>query len=100
MEASKRERVILFGAVPILAAMVGAVATVVVGHLTGGGNQNDVMMEIVRAPGLTFEQKSKLMELANLNTTKFYTWLSSIGTLICLLIGYLGPSLADRIRGR
>lgn len=100
MEASKRERIILFGVVPVLAAIVGAIVTVVVGHLTGGGgNPNDVMLEIVKAPNLTFEQKQALMKIADQDASRFYTWLSSVGSIILFAVAFFGPSLAMRIRG-
>ena len=66
MEATKRERFLLFGLVPIVAAILGAVVTVVVGQMTGGtgGEHSQVMIEIVKAPGLTYDQKAKLMQMA------------------------------------
>lgn len=85
---------------PIFAAIAGAVVTVVVGHLTGGGgNPNDIILAIIKNPSLTFDQKAKLMELANESTSKFYTWLSSVGAIVTLTIGLLSPALAQRIRG-
>lgn len=101
MEASKRERIILFGVVPVIAAIVGALVTVVVGHMTGGGgNPNDVMLEIVKAPNLTFEQKQALLKIADQNAARFYTWLSSIGTIVIFIIAFFGPSIAQKIRGQ
>lgn len=101
MEASKRERVILFGVVPVVAAVVGAIVTVVVGHLTGGGgNPSDVMLEIVKAPNLTFAQKEALMKIADQNASRFWVWLSSVGTILCLFLGLFSTSIAQRIRGR
>lgn len=99
MEASKRERLILFGIVPIVAAIAGAVATVVISRMTGSAKVDDVMLEIIKMQGVTAEQKAKLMELANQSTSSFYTWLSSVGFLFAALIGFLGPSIAARIRG-
>lgn len=101
MEASKRERIILLGVVPIVAAILGAITTVIISHATGGGgNQNDVMLEILRMEGLTFEQKTKLMQIADQQNSRFYTWLSSIGTIVLMAIGYIAPSVAQRIRER
>lgn len=98
MDASKRERIILFGVVPVVAAIVGAVVTVVVGHLTGGGgNTNDVMLEIVKSSNLTFEQKQALLEIADQNAARFYTWLSSIGTIFVFIIVFFRASIAETI---
>lgn len=100
MEASKRERIILFGVVPVVAAIVGAIVTVVVGQLTsGGGNQSEVMLEIVKSANFTFEQKQELMKIADQNSARFYSWLSSVGMIVLLIVGFSGPSLAQRIRG-
>lgn len=101
MEASKRERIVLFGVVPVVAAIVGAIVTVIVGHLTGGGgNPNDVMLEIVKAPNLTFEQKQALMKIADQNASRFWVWLSSVGTIVCIFLGLFSTSIAQRIKGQ
>jgi hypothetical protein len=99
VEASKRERVILFGIVPIAAAVIGAVATVVIGHLTGGGgNSNDVIIAILKQPGLTPDQQAKLIALANESSSQFYSWLTGCGVSLSVLLGMLAPSIAERIR--
>lgn len=99
MEASRRERIILFGVVPIFAAVVGAVATVAVAHFTGGNETNEAVVAIVKDQSLTAAQKAELIKLANYSTDRFYTWLSSVGIILVLAVGYLGPALAARIRG-
>ena len=99
MEANKRERMLLFGAVPIIAAILGVVTTVIIGKLTGGSETNSVLIEIMKTPGLTPAQRIELMNLANHGTDKFYNWLSSVGALFIFALGLLGPSIASRIQG-
>jgi len=99
MEPSKRERIFLFGVVPVLAAVLGSLVTVLVGYWTGGhANPDATMIEILRTPGLTPEQKAELMKLANASTDRFYSWLTSVGLIVVLALGALGPSIAERIR--
>ncbi len=100
MEASKRERFILFGAVPIVAAVLGAVTTVIIGQVSGGNDTNQVLLEIVKMEGLTPDQRLKLMTEANAATGRFYNWLSSVGLLFMATLGFLGPAISARISGR
>ena len=99
MEASRRERIMLYGVVPIVAAVVGAVATVWVGRYLGGDHPSDVMVEIMKAPGLSPADRAKLMELANENTTKFYDFLKGVLGVLSALVGFTGVAIAQRIRG-
>lgn len=104
-QQSRRERLVLFGVIPVAAAVAGSIATVVIGKLTGGNpDPSQVVLAIVKDHSLNFEQKRQLIMLANDSTTKFYTWLSSVGMLFIFAISFfgptIGPAIADRIRAK
>lgn len=97
MEASKRERFMLFGAVPVLAACVGGVVTVAAGHFFGSNVPSDAMIAVLRMEGVTVEQRLQLLEQVNLGTSRFYNFLST-GILLLIPTGGILWSWADRIR--
>ena len=91
MEATRKERIILYGAVPIVAALVGAVATVVAGRIFDAGDAADAIKAVVMDPKLNAVAKSKLIELINANDQQFYDLIRSIFssslTILFLLVG-------------
>lgn len=97
METTKRERIILYGVVPIVAAVVGAVMTVIVGRYIGGDKPSEVLVEILKAPGLSPADKAKLMALANESTTRFYDFLKNVLSILSMVAAFLGVSVASRI---
>jgi len=99
MDASKRERIVLFGAVPILAACLGSVATVAAGHYFGASAQSDAMIEVLKMDGLTAEQRLQLLEQVNLGTSRFYSFLNTAGIILLMPTAGILWSWAARIRG-
>lgn len=99
MEASKRERIMLFGAVPIIAACVGAVVTVMAQKLFGADVPGDAVVTVLKMQGVSPEQRLQLLEQVNLGTSRFYSFLSTAGILILMPVGGILWSWAARIRG-
>jgi hypothetical protein len=97
---SKRERIILYGVIPVLAAIVGAIATVVVGRYTGSDNPSETMIAIIKDPTLSPNDKAKLMALVNVSTERFYTLLGSVVSIVSLVCGVLVWAVSDWIRRR
>lgn len=97
---SKRERIILYGVIPVLSAIVGAIATVVVGRYVGGDNPSDLMTAIVKDQTLNAADKVKLMAQANVATERFYSFLASIMSVVSIVCGVLVWAVADWIRKR
>ena len=98
MEATKRERVILFGVVPVVCAVVGVVGTVVTSRLFGADQPGDAIVAIVQATNLTAAERIKLLELANKNDQQFYEFLRSWLLILCVPLGVIGYAVADWIR--
>lgn len=89
MEASKRERMVLLGAVPILAAGTGAILTVLAQKYLGGsgGEASDAVQAVLRMPGLTTADRIKLIEAVSQDSKSFYS-------LLHIGLGLLGAPLA------
>lgn len=99
MEASRRERIVLFGAVPILAACVGALATVMAQKIFGADVPGDAMLTVLRMEGVTPEQRLQLLEQVNLGTSRFYSFLNTAGIILLMPTAGILWSWAARIRG-
>jgi hypothetical protein len=99
VDASKRERIVLFGAVPILAACLGSVITVVAGHYFGTSAPSDAMLAVLKMNGITTDQRIKLLEQVNLSTSQFYSFMNTIGIILLVPTGGILWSWAARIRG-
>lgn len=98
---TRRERLILFGVIPVLAAVVGAIVTVVVTKYFGGSPKpSDVMVEILKTPNTTPADKVKLMAAVNSSTDRFYTLLGSVVSIASIVCSVLVWSVADWIRKR
>lgn len=99
MDASKRERFFLFGAVPILAACLGSFVTVVASHYFGASAPSEAMVTVLKMEGLTAAQRLQLLEQVNLGTTRFYSFLNTAGIILLMPTGGILWSWAARIRG-
>lgn len=96
----RRERIILYGVIPVLAAVVGAIATVVVGRLTGSSNPSDAMVSVLKDQHLAAADKEKLLALINVGTERFYSLLGSVVSIVSLVCGVLVWAVSDWIRRR
>lgn len=96
----RRERVILYGIVPVLAAIVGAIATVAVSRFTGNANPSDAIIAVLKDPHLTAIEKQKLLSLVNVGTERFYSLLGSVLSIVSLVCGVLVWAVSDWIRKR
>lgn len=86
MEATRRERIIFYGAVPILAACIGAVATVAAQRMFGATAPDDVMLAIIQMEGITAAERMKLIEAVNVNSAKFYSFISTAAAMLLVPI--------------
>ena len=101
VDPTRRERLILFGVIPVVAAIVGAIVTVIVTKYAGGSPKpSDVMVEILKMQSTTPADKIKLMAAVNSSTDRFYTLLGSVVSIASLVCGVLVWAIADWIRKR
>lgn len=99
MEASKRERLVLFGAVPIVAACLGSLVTVMASQYFGAGAPSDAMLAVLKLEGITPAQRLQLLEQVNLGTSRFYSFLNTASIILLMPAAGILWSWAARIRG-
>ena len=99
MEATKRERIILYGVVPIVAAIVGAVVTVIAQRVFSATAPDEVMLAVVQMEGITAADRLKLLEAVNVNTAKFYSFINTAAIVLLVPVGGLIWNYAWKIRG-
>lgn len=99
MEATKRERILLYGVVPILAACVGAVATVMAQRMFGATAPDDVMLAVIQMEGVTAAERMKMLEAVNASSTKFYSFINTVAIMLLIPLGGVIWGFAARIRG-
>ncbi|OAN51866.1 hypothetical protein [Sphingobium sp. TCM1] len=99
-EQSKRERIILFGVIPVLSAIIGSIATVIFTRAAGSGKVDDAVVEILRNQSYSAADKAKLLTLANADSDHFWSLLSSMMTFVTVAGMILAWALADWIRKR
>ncbi|RUN76070.1 hypothetical protein EJC47_13160 [Sphingomonas sp. TF3] len=99
-EQSKRERIILFGVIPVLSAISGSIATVIFTRAAGSGKVDDAIVEILRNQSYSAEDKTKLLTLANASSDHFWSILSTMATFSTVAGMALAWALADWIRRR
>jgi hypothetical protein len=99
MEQSKRERWVLYGAVPMVAACLGGVVTVAAGHFFGAAAPSDAMLAVLKMDGITVDQRLKLLEQVNLGTSRFYSFLNTAGVILLMPTAGILWSWAAKIRG-
>lgn len=91
MEATRRERIILYGVVPIAAAIVGAIVTVVATRLFGSSDTASAIKAIALEKSISVTDKAQLIKIVNGNDEQFYSFMKSLlstgSVLIALLIG-------------
>ena len=99
MIEGRREKLIYFGAVPILAAILGAIATVTVQYFLGGGGEIDDNVRAVILDGrMTPEQKLKTIELLNKQDDDFWGVIRTLVGASLVPMGMLAFALSERIR--
>jgi len=77
VEASKKERMILLGVVPILAASAGAIMTVLGQRYFGSEPpKTDAVIEILKMQGIPIADRVRLLEIATKGTDRFYSLLN------------------------
>lgn len=99
-EQSKRERIILFGVVPMLSAIAGSIATVIFTRAAGSGKVDDAIVDILRNQSYSASDKARLLTLANADSDHFWSFLSSIMTFVTVAGMVLAWAVADWIRKR
>jgi hypothetical protein len=98
MEASRRERIVLYGAVPLASAIIGAIASAVLTRAFAGSPPSDAIIAVLKAPGLSPAERAKLLELATSDTTKFYSFLNTLAVLLLIPAGSIAWAIADWIK--
>lgn len=98
--ASKFERVGLYGVIPIVAALVGALATVWASNYMGHSVPSDAPLYILRNDDISPSEKLKLLQAINHDADKFYEFLGRVLFIVSALAGFLGFAYASRIMSR
>ncbi len=98
MEPSRRERWILFGAVPVVAAILGAIMTVVVQRIFGADLVYDQIRAVLIDQTITAKEKIELIKLLNKSTESFWTVLTYFAGSLSMPIVILAWAWSDRIR--
>lgn len=99
-EQSKRERIFLFGVIPVLSAIAGSIGTVVFSRAAGSGKVDDAIVEILKNQSYSAADKAKLLQLANADSDHFWSMMSSLTTILSMVGMVLAWALADWIRKR
>ena len=100
MEATKRERIILYGAVPIAAAIIGAIVTAMITHKSGDAANAASIAQIAIDKTMTAPEKLKALELINKNDQQFYDLIRSLFTFLLVPITAIAWAVADWIKRR
>ena len=62
MQTSKRERLFLYGIIPVAAALIGAVAQALLAKWLGPDRTVDALTKALSEPGLSVDDRVKLVE--------------------------------------
>lgn len=100
MEATKRERIILFGVVPVLAALAGSVGTVVATKYFGSTEPADALLAVAKAQALTAAQRLELITAINKNDQQFYDFMRTMLFAAAVPVGAIFYAVAEWIRTR
>jgi hypothetical protein len=97
---TKRERIILYGIVPVAATIIGSLATVILQRIFGSSESGGAIVAVIKTAGLTPPQKVELIKLVNANDDRFYSFLSNTLILLSIPVGSIFYALADWIKRR
>jgi len=99
MEATRRERILLYGAVPIIAACLGAVVTVIAQRMFGSTSPDEVMLAIIQLDGVTADERMKMMEAASASSTKFYSFINTVAIMLLIPLAGVIWSIEEGVGG-
>ena len=97
---TRRERIIYFALVPLIAAVLGALATAI---FTGQGCAIDTpnsVVDILGSSGLSSAEKMKALEVYREVSDRPWSLVRSLTTLLFVLLGASAFAIAERIRGK
>ncbi|WP_148276529.1 hypothetical protein [Sphingobium sp. SYK-6] len=100
MQASKRERVILYGVVPIAATIIGVVGTVIAQRLFGTDETVRAISAIANDPTMSSVDKLKAIDLVNKGSQQFYDFLRSTFSLLLVPLGVISIAVSGWINRR
>lgn len=75
MEATRRERIFLYGVIPVASVIIGAIVTVVLQRLFGADSSGDALALIAADQQMSPQAKLLAMRLVNENAAQFYEFL-------------------------
>jgi uncharacterized membrane protein len=94
---SKLERIMLYGVVPVAAALLGSLATVWASNYLGHTAPSDAASLVLRDASLSPADKAKLLALLNNDTDKFYDFLGRILSIVSVTVGVLSVTFSYRL---
>lgn len=90
MQASKRERILLMGVVPIVAAIVGALATVLATKYFGSSPAQDSLVEMLADPRLSVADRLKVLQALKELDEPFWGVVRTISVPLSLAAVWIG----------
>ena len=90
MEASRREQIVLLGVVPILAAALGAVITVLAQKYFGSGDRSaEAVLAVLKMPGVSPSDRIKLISAVTQDSERCFDVLDLMLGALGVPIGFL-----------
>lgn len=100
MQASKRERIILYGVVPITSAIVGAVLTVVLTRYFGTTPAEGSLTKMLANPQLSVQERLRVLQALKELDEPFWSFLRSILTALTVPLSIIVWDIGAWIRRR
>ena len=95
-----RDKIIFYGVVPILAAVVGAVVTVIVSNMTGAASVDESVRIILSDRSLNAAQKTDMIKLVYSQDDDFWSFLRTFLMLSIVPVMWIVSDLGARLRNR
>lgn len=97
---SRFERIALYGMVPLVAALVGALATVWAQNYLGHTAPSEAAALVLKDSSLTPSEKIKMLTLLNGDAEKFYEFLRFMLILIAVPFASICYAFANRMENK
>jgi hypothetical protein len=97
---SRREKVIYLGLVPVVAAILGSLATAIFQIAATPSSEFPTAIEILKDPLLGNAEKVKLLEMVKEIGDRPWSVIRTLTTSLTFIVGVCAIPLAQRIRDR
>jgi hypothetical protein len=97
---TRRERVIYLGVVPVVGAILGAVATSIFQIATGPGADFPTAIEVMKDASLSSADKLEVLKMIKEVSDRPWSVIRTLLTSLTFLVGICAIPIAQRISGR